>query len=272
MASRSRDLVSIGEFSRITRLSVKALRLYDEERLLVPARVDANGYRYYSHVQATDAERIRLLRALELPLPQIRALLSATPEKFQQGLRAHRATLRERIAGLEEAVASLDGLLEAPEPWTAYTVRFEEVPPRQILSVRDRVTQQELGSSAQSAFSELFQHLDRVGLAPDGPTFALYHDQAFNEDAVEVEWCVPVARPLSGVGRVNGRALEGGRFAATLHPGAFEAMGPAYVAVHKALVEAGHRPAVPIREVYLVGPQPGRAPADYRTALLWPLG
>jgi DNA-binding transcriptional MerR regulator len=63
-----KNLVPIGRFSRLCRLTIPALRHYDELGLLRPAAVDVDtGYRYYSLVQAGEAERIRLLRSIEMP-------------------------------------------------------------------------------------------------------------------------------------------------------------------------------------------------------------
>jgi len=71
------DLLPIGRFSKATRLSVKALRHYDELGLLRPAFVDpSSGYRYYRPAQANQAEAIRILRSLEMPLEEIRAVLA----------------------------------------------------------------------------------------------------------------------------------------------------------------------------------------------------
>ena len=70
------NLLPIGRFSKATRLSVKALRHYDELGLLRPAFVDpSSGYRYYRPAQANQAEAIRILRSLEMPLEEIRAVL-----------------------------------------------------------------------------------------------------------------------------------------------------------------------------------------------------
>ncbi|HEY1762641.1 MAG TPA: MerR family transcriptional regulator [Acidimicrobiales bacterium] len=69
--------ISIGEFSRRSRLSVKALRLYDELGVLIPARVDGNsGYRYYDVAQLDDARLVAMLRQLELPLATIKDLVA----------------------------------------------------------------------------------------------------------------------------------------------------------------------------------------------------
>jgi DNA-binding transcriptional MerR regulator len=72
------NLLPIGRFSKMTRLSVKALRHYDELGLLAPAVVDPfSGYRYYTYSQANRAEAIRILRGLDVPLEDVRELLAS---------------------------------------------------------------------------------------------------------------------------------------------------------------------------------------------------
>ena len=66
------SLMSIGRFSRASRLSVKALRLYDAEGLLAPAWVDpASGYRHYRPEQVRRAEAIRVPRTVDMPLARV---------------------------------------------------------------------------------------------------------------------------------------------------------------------------------------------------------
>jgi DNA-binding transcriptional MerR regulator len=74
----ARELLSIGRFARACRLSIKALRHYDELGLLRPARVDASGYRYYERSQARAAIAISLLRTLDVPLPAITEILASS--------------------------------------------------------------------------------------------------------------------------------------------------------------------------------------------------
>jgi DNA-binding transcriptional MerR regulator len=67
--------ISIGEFARRSRLSLKALRLYDERGVLVPSRVDhASGYRYYDTAQLDQARLVVMLRQLQLPLKAVKEL------------------------------------------------------------------------------------------------------------------------------------------------------------------------------------------------------
>jgi DNA-binding transcriptional MerR regulator len=90
-------LLRIGEFSRASWLSVKALRACHESGLLVPAEVDpATGYRSYTVAQLTDAAIIRRLRQLDLPLEAVRAVLdSRDPDVTRKLLAEHGAVLEE---------------------------------------------------------------------------------------------------------------------------------------------------------------------------------
>src|SRR5512133_3668860 len=102
-----KNLVPIGRFSAICRLSQKALRLYDEMGLLRPAWVDPDsGYRYYAVAQALEAERIRLLRSLEVPLEELAELLR-DPTARARILDRHRRRLEERVGELQALLVSL---------------------------------------------------------------------------------------------------------------------------------------------------------------------
>lgn len=75
------DLVSIGEFARVSRLSSKALRLYDELGLLPPARVDPDsGYRCYEAGQLQRARLVASLRQIDVRLAQIKVILDLNPQ------------------------------------------------------------------------------------------------------------------------------------------------------------------------------------------------
>lgn len=106
------DLLSIGQFSKLTHLTIKALRLYDRLGVLQPAVVDlSSGYRYYSPEQVSTAERIMLLRSLDMPLADIRTLLAETdPETLREHLVRHRQMIESRIASYHDGLALLQTL------------------------------------------------------------------------------------------------------------------------------------------------------------------
>jgi DNA-binding transcriptional MerR regulator len=263
-----KNLVPIGRFSEICRLSQKALRLYDEMGLLRPAWVDPDsGYRYYAVAQALEAERIRLLRQVEVPLEEISALLR-DPTSRAHVLDRHRRRLEARVDELHALLASLDRLERED---TMYDVKTKEIAAQQIVSVRVRTRLADLAAEAGRAFGELFGHLGRAGAPPVGPPLALYHGAPGDDEQVDVEFCVPVGRPLSGAGPVSGRELAGGLAAFTLHAGRYDTVGPVYAALQRWIQEHGHAIAGPPREVYLVGPQQARDPSELRTEVQWPI-
>ena len=107
--------ISIGEFARRSRLSLKALRLYDKRGVLVPSRVDrASGYRYYDTAQLDQARLVVMMRELQLPLKAVRELLACDPadaakriaEHWRDAEAAHDAR-RERQGAAGRAAKSL---------------------------------------------------------------------------------------------------------------------------------------------------------------------
>ncbi len=134
---------TIGEFARIVGLSVKALRFYDELGLLKPKEVSPSGYRYYSAAQMPAVRLIQRLKALELPLDDIREVLEgradlrATLER-QHALLASRAASYAEAANRAEAwLAALAGSGEEAEaPMLHYDVEVEEAPPVTAMVVR----------------------------------------------------------------------------------------------------------------------------------------
>ena len=102
------NLMPIGRFARSCRLSVKALRHYDELGLLEPAFVDPQSrYRYYTQEQARDAVMIGMLRSLDLPLETIRSLLEAEPGEVKQVVEREAARIEAEIASKRSALLSL---------------------------------------------------------------------------------------------------------------------------------------------------------------------
>ena len=267
-----RNLVPIGRFAVIARLSVKALRHYDELGLLRPALVDAaTGYRYYSAAQATDAERIRLLRALEVPLDEIAAILR---ERDAAALRArlerHRARLEARVEEDCRRIAALVRLSEEEKPMT-HDIALRAIEAQPVLGRRERAPLASLGAAAGRAFGEIYGYLGAIGARPAGTPLAVYHSAPDEGDVVDVEWCVPTERVLAGRGPLEGRELPAATAACARHEGPYDEVGPCYGALTAWIQAHGHEEAGPPREVYLVGPGPGVAATDLRTEVQWPV-
>ena len=133
-------LLTIGEFSRMTHLSVKALRHYHDVGLLAPADVDpASGYRLYTTAQVPTAQMIRRFRELEMPLEQVRAVLEAPDvDARNAAISEHLTRMEHRLEETQATVASLRVLLE--DSWLPGAVEFRSVGAAPSLAIRERVT------------------------------------------------------------------------------------------------------------------------------------
>jgi DNA-binding transcriptional MerR regulator len=107
------ELLGIGAFSLLTGLSITALRHYDDTGVLPPAFVDGTtGYRRYRRAQVGDGRLVAALRAVDLPLDQVRAVLQANDDGRRALLAAHRAVLASRRDALGDMLATLDDYIE----------------------------------------------------------------------------------------------------------------------------------------------------------------
>jgi DNA-binding transcriptional MerR regulator len=128
--------LTVGDFSRMTHLSVKTLRHCHQVGLLEPAEVDPNnGYRYYSLDQIPLAQVVRRLRSLEMPAADVKAVLVAPNVEVRNGLiAAHLDHLEAELAQTRAAVDGLRSLLERPQ--TSTPIEHRTVAPAPAVGIR----------------------------------------------------------------------------------------------------------------------------------------
>lgn len=194
------NLLSIGEFSHASRLSPKALRLYDELGLLVPEHVDPDtGYRWYAAAQLEAAHRVAALRRLGVPLAVIKEILTLGPGDAAEritgywiGIEAEHAA-RRALAGLLVDELRYNPATEEGMRPAMYEVELREVPERRLLCLLRRIHADELVAKSR----ELFIHplcearVPRIeGVA--GAPFLIFHGEVSGDSDGPVEWCRPV--------------------------------------------------------------------------------
>ena len=202
-------LLSIGEFSRMTFLSVKTLRHYHETGLLAPARIDtSSGYRYYDASQVTTAQVIRRFRDLDLPIERLRTFLDAPDASTRDAtLVAHLQRMEEQLAQTQQTVASLRTLLQQ-QPETL-AVERRPIPATTALAITEMVDAAEAVAWWMEAFTVLHKALasyDGSRTGPDGALLAEF----FEDEKGEVTAFVPVDDVDSGA--VPGRASNGSSY------------------------------------------------------------
>lgn len=261
--------LTIGDFSRMTHLSVKALRHYHETGVLEPAGVDPDsGYRLYAPNQVTTAQVIRRFRDLGMPLEQVKAVLEAPDFTTRNEIIvAHLARMESELEETRSTVASLRTLLERPPEETA--VEYRSVAPIQAVGIAEPVTFDD--SSMQwweDAFAELYAALESAGIEPAGPAGALYSGEFFEEGRGEVVAFVPVADGARGPRRLE---IPGAEYAVTIFEGPFAELDQAYGTLGEFVSEREIGVDGPIRENYLVSSLDTDDESKHRTEVCWPV-
>jgi len=263
----------IGDFSRLTRVSMKTLRHYDDIGLFKPAQVDRfTGYRYYTFDQLPRLNRILVLKGLGFSLDDIQQMIDGDLDsgELRGMLRLRRAQLQRqaddaleklqqieiRLKQIEQEgnMPPIDVLLKQVEPLTVAGAREVVPSPAQM---RDRCI------ALDKAACEL---IAEAGLKTDRISFALYYSGEETGIDVEMAYVVNVESPdkLPAPSR-NSRVhvLPAATVAYAVYTGSYDdfgAVGQIHGALHKWIAENGYQTASPSREYYLRPPSGANDP------------
>jgi DNA-binding transcriptional MerR regulator/effector-binding domain-containing protein len=272
-------MLTIGDFSRMTHLSVKALRHYHDLGVLEPAAVDPfTGYRSYDTSQVGSAQVIRRLRDLGMPLDSIAAVLAAPDlEARNREIAAHLARMERQLEQTQASVAALRALLTGPADRPA--VELRAIPAVTALAVRQVVDAADLTEWGAGAFDALAQALTAAGLTAAGPYGALYPGDFFELERSEITVFLPVTSDGGGpggagldpAGRVRLLEIPAVEAAVAVHQGAFSEIDRTYGAVGAVVAERAIGVDGPIREYYLVSSADTDDVAKHRTEVCWPV-
>ena len=263
-------LLTIGEFSKMTYLSVKALRHYHDVGLLEPIDIDAEtGYRRYSTAQVSTAQAIRRFRELDMPIEHVRAVLDAPDVTSRnEAILVHLRHMQEQLERTQTTVASLQALLE--DVRRTSTVTRRSIGPTSSVAISEMVAFDDSGEWCGAAFDELHGELTNAGLTPSGPDGALYFSDFFELGFGKVVAFVPITGAVHTTGRTERLDLPAADFAVLVHEGPFVDLDRTYGALgtHVALQRIGVDG--PIREHYVVAGA-DVDPRDHRTEVCWPI-
>ena len=299
-------MVTIGEFSRMTHLTVKALRHYDAQGVLVPHHVDdVTGYRSYSVTQVPLAQVVRRLRALGMPLDEVRAVVGTADvgertarigehldrmEKQLDEVRGAVDTLRA-LLGLETAPdaagpatgRTLDHLLDADATDAAGgEVEFRAEPATWALAARARLSLAMAGWTAP-AYAALDAALRTVGAEQSGAHGALFYPDLFEREQGTLVAYVPVAeRPEPGVlaaladrggasVEVRPMHLRETEVAVMVHRGTCADIDWTYGALGSYVARRALGVDGPIRETFVVSAVHTPDVSLHRTEVAWPV-
>lgn len=148
-------------------------------------------------------------------------------------------------------------------------ISTRSIPEQPVLAIRGVVSPDMFQSFIGGAFAELYEFVSRGGVDIEGPPMAVYHLVA--PEAFDAEVCLPVAGNAMGAGRIEARTLPAVTVATTVHLGPYDTEGQTYAELERWIGANGYVPSGPARERYLIGPDVGVTPAEYRTEIDMPI-
>ena len=249
-------MFKIGDFSKLSQVSVKTLRYYDEIGLLRPSEIDRfTGYRHYTASQLARLNRILLLKDLGLSLDQIGRLLKSDlpPAQLRGMLKLRQAEIERSIEEEEARLARVAALLNQIEQenvnMSTYDIVIKKIAPVRVASIRDVVAN--YGAQGE-LWGELGAYLAQHNVKPVAPCLTLDHNDSYKERDVDLEVCEVIDAALPVSDRVKVRELPAVEaMACTVHHGPFPQLNQGYQALMQWAEANGYRFAGPSREVYL---------------------
>lgn len=268
-------MLKIGEFSKLSRASIRMLRHYDEIGLLKPEAIDDfTGYRYYALDQLLTIGRITSLRDMGFGLSEIAELLEHREDKAY--LEARLQCQKSRLEALAEDAMRKLRHLEAARSWLRkdqemnYDVNVKTLPERYAACVRMTIPCYE---EEGRLWEILRRETEGMQLVPDEPCYccAVFHDQEYKESEVDVEAQKTVKGRYPDAEHVKFRTLPPVKVVTALVKGAYTQMNDAYAAIFSWMESNGYHCVGPFFNIYHVSPHETQNPEEYVTEVCFPV-
>jgi len=267
-------MLKIGEFSSLSRISIRMLRYYDENNLLKPAYIDKfTGYRYYHESQLTLAGRINALRDMGFGVTTMGGILNGDVIVLEKALLLRRSELEEQKRMVYEQLSRLDNALRQigrDENTVKYEVSCKTLPELYVASVRGiLLSYYEEGRLWHTMMKET-AHMD---MQMDDPRYAMgvYHDREHRERDVDVEIQLAVKGHYEDTEHVKFKTIPSVFIASAVYTGSYEQVGEVNAAVATWVRDNGYEFNGLAFCIYHVSPNDTRNPDELVTEVCFPV-
>ena len=244
-------LYKIGMFASMNHVTVKTLRFYEEQGLLMPALIHSEtGYRYYTLAQMAVLHQITALKQAGFTLEEIARIHSGADE--QAVLMKKKAELLAKIAELTRQIAIVDGYLSRKEARLSAPVLIKTIPETTVALMRVRL----------ESYDNLFDRMPEMGALMEKAgcecalpeyCFTAYLEPGYRDSGILVEICESVVEAGAETDRLQFKTLPEIQAACVFHRGSYRTFSESYEAVLRYIEENGYEIAGEIRESYIDG-------------------
>lgn len=273
-------MFQIGQFSRMSGLSVDTLRHYDALGILRPASVDpASGYRLYEASQLREVYRILVLKDAGFALPEI-AAMQADALPVQALIALLEAKADTMLASINSQQNRLDRLLSnifllkngGIPHMQEITIKATE--PILVCSQRRSIPRETFDKALEAMWPAVNTHIQAQGGRRVIPCLMLYHDGTWTHvgDRLDIEVAEPIASAIQSSADILVYSLPAeARMACIVHHGSFQTISKAYTALFDWIKQNGYTAKGPLREIYHKGDWATNNPEEYITELQIPV-
>ena len=269
-------MLKIGDFSKLSRISIRMLRHYDEIGLLRPVRIDPeSGYRYYSENQLPAAGRIAALKDMGFGLAAIGEILGCYDEKqaLERRLLVQRAELQAQARQTAYRLRLLDTALERlrkDDEAMQYDVTLKTFPERYAATVRMHIPVYEMEGML---WSLLVSETAPLHLIPDDPCYCsvVFHDPEFKESDVDAEAQKTVKGRYPDTEHVRFKMLPEVTVASAICRGSYDQRRGVMAAVAGWVTDNGYEFDGPAFNIYHVSPHETSDPNEFVTEVCYPV-
>ncbi|MEO1815172.1 MAG: MerR family transcriptional regulator [Acetobacterium sp.] len=261
----------IGLFSKMNRVTIKALRHYDEIGLLPPAFIEEfTGYRYYSSAQLPILHQILALREMGFTLDEIKQVQGGIPE--QELLQKKKLEIMKKIATETLRLAQIESYLTQKDgDSNEYHIILKDLPQVIVASMRTVIPGYDALFDVVPPMGAEMERLGCVCAVPEY-CFNIYHDGEYRETDVDVEICEAVTEKKADTEMLTFKTIDRVEYAAcVLHKGPYEGFPKAYNAVLKWVENNGYEIIDNPRESYIDGIWNQDSAEDWLTEIQFPV-
>lgn len=245
-------MLTIGEFSGASRLTIKALRMYHDEGVIVPEKIDpVTGYRYYGDISWRRAQAVKLLGELGFSHRELKEILAECDDDDNLGefLRKRLGAVNDELARKREIRDRIIVFLETDKG--TYMKQDREIQEKVlaeiiVCGIRHKGRYDEMGKY----FGPLFK---KAGRYIAGPALGFYFDSDFHENDADIEAAIMVRKEVR-IDGIDCHVVPQTRVFSITHYGSYETIGDSYKRIFDAIESRGLKTLLPSREIYYKGP------------------
>lgn len=269
-------MLRIGSFSKLSRISIRMLRHYDEIGLLVPESVDyTSGYRYYSEGQLMLANRIDALKSMGFSLSMIAQIISTckTPDELKQYLDLKQREMREHADKIDRQLLLLETTIRRlgeEEHFMEYSVTLKEMPQRNVASLRKIIPAYDQEGVLWGLLMKEIEP-QRVQLADPCHSLAIFHDEGYKEHDVDVEIQMSVEGSYQNTENVIFKTVAPILIASAIYKGGYERISAVNQAVANWIRDNQYDLAESMFSIYHVSPATDPNPENWVTEVCYPV-